>query len=88
MASTSLRAEYAKAVLAKNLQKKLEVEHLPKKTIEDDPLPGQFTPSEPPPKDTSICIIGAGAAGLALALALQISGYTNITILEASERHG
>jgi len=39
-------------------------------------------------KDSSICIIGAGASGLYLAMMLKHLGFTNVTILEASDRAG
>ena len=40
------------------------------------------------PKDTRICIIGAGAAGLSAAYYLQRRGYTSVTVLEAADRVG
>jgi hypothetical protein len=39
-------------------------------------------------KDTRICIIGAGAAGLSAAYFLKARGYTNVTVLEAANRVG
>jgi hypothetical protein len=38
--------------------------------------------------DDSICIVGAGASGIAAAHFLQKKGYTNVTILEASDHIG
>jgi protoporphyrinogen oxidase len=40
------------------------------------------------PKDTRICIVGAGAAGLSAAYYLQRRGYTGVTVLEAADRVG
>jgi hypothetical protein len=40
------------------------------------------------PKNSRICIIGAGAAGLAAAHYLKERGYTKVTVLEATDRVG
>jgi hypothetical protein len=39
-------------------------------------------------KDSRICVIGAGAAGLSAAYYMKERGYTNITVLEAADRVG
>ncbi|KAF2148559.1 FAD/NAD(P)-binding domain-containing protein [Myriangium duriaei CBS 260.36] len=88
----SLRAEYAKAILRQENLKQINLlqptnplTELPPKTIQSS-LPD--TIQEATPKGAPICIVGAGAAGLAVALCLQIAGYTNITIYESTDRHG
>lgn len=40
-----------------------------------------------PPRELRVCIVGAGAAGLRIAMFLDYLGV-NYDILEASERHG
>ena len=85
---TSLRAAYAKHLSHKQLLTKLNVvgkEHhdvlptaplAPAKVENDGPFQGR------------ICIIGAGAAGLYVAMILKYLGITNIDILEADKRVG
>lgn len=82
---SSLRAAYAKSILNKHLLKRLnkrgnsKYKSLPK------------APDVSPNEDLytgSICIIGAGAAGLAIAMMLKLVGITNVTILEANSRVG
>lgn len=55
------------------------------------PLSDQHLPSRQNCRiyyDQAIGIVGAGAAGLSIAVILQKIGFTNVTILEASERIG
>jgi uncharacterized protein with NAD-binding domain and iron-sulfur cluster len=40
------------------------------------------------PKDSRICIVGAGAGGLSAAYYLKERGYAKVTVLEASDRVG
>ncbi|KAF4551415.1 Flavin containing amine oxidoreductase-like protein 5 [Elsinoe fawcettii] len=87
----SFRAAYAKQALRENLIEKLDqitedrhVTELPARTLESRSKYGHDGPS----KDIRICIVGAGAAGMGVAIMLSIAGYANINILEASDRHG
>ncbi|KAI9660582.1 MAG: hypothetical protein M1821_009934 [Bathelium mastoideum] len=88
----SLRAAYAKSVLHRHLEQKYNAvngldghQRLPPKHIDKFPADG---PSPRPPSDTPICIVGAGAAGLAVAIFLQQCGFTNIDIYEATANRG
>ncbi len=85
---TSLRAAYTKHILNKHLLTKL-----------NDASPGRHDvlPIAPKLRDNlqdqtpyqgRICIIGAGAAGLYLAMMLKFLGITNVDILEANNRVG
>lgn len=51
------------------------------------PMAPEVPPNENP-YTGSICIIGAGAAGLCTAMMLKAVGITNVTILEANSRVG
>ena len=42
----------------------------------------------PQNRDRRICIVGAGAAGIAAAVTLRSLGYRHLTILERGERVG
>ena len=84
----SLRAEYAKNILYKHALRKYNAHH----DLGDD---NSHLPQEPPKIEPNgngptgkIGIIGAGAAGLQVALALLWAGYTDFEILEASDRVG
>ena len=94
MEGTNFRAEYAKAVLYQHVVEKYEnvlgktVSKLPTSAITDD-LPSEAgIPQEPPNEEISICVVGAGAAGLGVAIELRKLGYTNVEVLEATGRHG
>ena len=50
--------------------------------------PKAEAPARPLAHDASICVIGAGPSGLTAARELAAKGYTNVVVLEASERVG
>ena len=43
---------------------------------------------QPSPKDTRICVVGAGISGLTAAYELQQQGYTQVTVLEKADEVG
>ncbi len=47
-----------------------------------------FEWNQPHPKDTRICVVGAGISGLTAAYELQKKGYSHITVLEKAEEVG
>lgn len=86
----SFRAAYAKSVLAESLlaevnkdrEKGEKLDSLPEKTLED--LPSRAADL----KDDRICIVGAGVAGLCIAMILKTLGVKDFDIIEASDRVG
>jgi len=88
---TSFRGAYAKSILGKHLlhkynqrrnQKDDEHAGLPKAP----PFPPGFAQQEP--YAGRICIVGAGACGLYLAMMLRFLGFEHVDILEATDRVG
>jgi hypothetical protein len=85
---TSLRAAYAKHILHDHLLAKYNVEHqdnlgaLPRvpEMPDESRKSGRYT--------GRVCIIGAGVAGLYIAMMLKSRGITNVDILEANDRVG
>lgn len=47
-----------------------------------------FDWKKPKPKDTKVCIVGAGISGLTAAHQLQKQGYSNVTVFEKENRVG
>ncbi len=85
----SARAAYAQHILKHYLLKGLGKSELPKLELipkNDDGTP--VTPAADPPYTGRICIIGAGACGLYLAMMLKYLGFGNVDILEATDRVG
>ena len=84
----SLRTAYAKSILHDRLLTKLnDKSRLEYHTLPQAPeLP--VTSKDEDPYRGRVCIIGAGAAGLYIAMMLKYLGATNITILEANDRVG
>ncbi|KAF4637353.1 hypothetical protein G7Y89_g709 [Cudoniella acicularis] len=85
---TSIRAAYAKHTLHQHLLEKLNDVH----SDHHNALPAApAIPDDVKEKGRyqgRICIIGAGAAGLQIAMALKLIGITNVDILEANNRVG
>jgi len=85
---TSLRAAYSKHILHKHLLGKLNdarkenYDVLPRAPVLPDHL------KDDSPYEGRICIIGAGATGLYIAMMLKWVGITNVDILEANDRVG
>lgn len=84
----SARAAYAQHALRRYILKKTGRSELPelKLTPHKGELSGE--PAADPPYTGRICIVGAGACGLYLAMMLKYLGYGNVDILEASDRVG
>lgn len=92
----ALRAAYAQSLMTAHLLEKFKVDNpeaeiLPPHamTIKEPSHAPQDGPQGNMPngagnKDEKICIVGAGAAGLAAAMDLHKAGFYNIEILEAS----
>jgi NADPH-dependent 2,4-dienoyl-CoA reductase/sulfur reductase-like enzyme len=86
MSNHSLRGAYAKHILGQHLRTKWHEEGgLPKKRI---PMPHELGSVGPPVLKGPICIVGAGAAGLAIAFYLSLMGIKEFDILEATDRVG
>ncbi|KAM7186427.1 L-amino acid oxidase [Rhypophila sp. PSN 637] len=84
----STRAAFAQSILYEYIKKKSgqselpDLQLTPEKGISDDePVPD-------PAYTGRICIVGAGACGLYLAMMLKYLGFSNVDILEASDRVG
>lgn len=90
MARPTLRAAYAKSVLSQHLLKKYNYLNDENKTVLPPPNRHELLGGEKVNTDFDqpICIVGAGAAGLSAAVMLQVIGFTNVTVLEASSRVG
>ena len=95
MATMTLSAALAQMALSDHLVRKLKDANIV--TGSDDTLPARsFTsPNEVKgltgplvPTDEKICIVGAGACGLYLALMLRYLGFSNFDVLESSQRVG
>ena len=56
--------------------------------IEMPPKGGMFPTVTGPELQDNVCIVGAGSAGIHMALSLKDMGYKNITILEKTDRVG
>jgi len=87
--NTSARAAYAQHALRKYLLNGLGKSELPKLRLNPEHEKG--APAAPPadlPYTGRICIVGAGACGLYLAMMLKYLGYGNVDILEATDRIG
>lgn len=94
MENKSLRAAYGAHVQHEYVKKKYALRHgingsdgvtLPQKTIPSKREADGRSTDIPAGK---ICIIGAGAAGLAIALMLREKGFSKFDIFEASDRVG
>jgi len=96
-----LRAAYAQSLVYNHLLQKYRIAKDPNATalpegehsismtpLEPADRPRAAMKRPPPSKYDTICIIGAGAAGLATAMSLHKAEYHNITILEASNVAG
>lgn len=83
----SLRAAYAKNILHGHIAKRANkhLENPPSTTL---PPPEVAKNLQPPPFKGPICIVGAGAAGLAVAYLLRYADIKEIDIIEASDRVG
>ena len=85
--STSLRAQYAKHILERHVLRKFNAHH-------DQPADNAELPERPPADGIAdgpagrVCIVGAGTAGLQVALLLLHCGFNDFDILEASDRVG
>ncbi|KAH7145710.1 L-amino acid oxidase [Dactylonectria estremocensis] len=92
-AEYSLRAAYAKAVLNESLRSELNEGRregynvLPHKSI-DDLKPADGVQQKYSANKDRVCIVGAGAAGLYIAMILKFLGIEDFDILEASDRVG
>jgi hypothetical protein len=88
----SLRAAYAQHLLHEHLSKKEgSHSHVPNDVSEDHDTEG--IPAETGARLGSgyqgrVCIVGAGASGLYLAMMLKYLDITNVDILEGSDRVG
>lgn len=90
-----LRAAYAQSLVTEHLLKKYQVEHEDAKSlpvvnhvIGHPKTSGHGLAGLKGDNTEKICIIGAGAAGLATAMSLHKCEFYNIDILEASDQPG
>lgn len=103
MDQPSLRASFAKHFLRRHLIRKLRSQNLQSRRTEkvngrnkrgDRTIPAidivhhQSLPVCTEQVPGKVCIVGAGAAGLMVALCLREVGFSNFDILEASDRVG
>ena len=86
----SFRAAYSQHVLREHLYKISGRNELPRRELIPRDEHGNPKPKlgADPPYDGRICIVGAGACGLYLAMMLKYVGISNVDILEASGRVG
>jgi hypothetical protein len=83
-----MRAAYARQVLHRDVltgTKAHRREYLPTKGV---PEPPKIPSVKRNVLDDRICIVGAGTCGLYMAMALKRLGFTNVTILEATDNVG